>query len=204
MAGVKAFPLGKPVLVMALVAAVTGAAAVLRPPPKKHGLGFWVFADSHYDAYQGEVPALQRAAAMPVDLQLVQAFAMNRRLQAIFADGHTGPGTPDVVEIELSHIGKYFRPPLQEVGFEPLNDRLIASGWYDKIVQSRFAPWSKRGVIFGVPHDVHPVGIAYRADLYHEAGIDLEAAKTWPEFLHACVLFQQYWRRRGYRTRHAM
>jgi arabinooligosaccharide transport system substrate-binding protein len=204
MARVKAFPLGKPILVMALVAAVTGAAAVLRPPTTKHGLSFWTFADAHRAAYAAELPALERAAGMPVDLQLVQVFAMNRRLQADFADGLTGQGVPDVVEIELSHIGKYFRPPLNEVGFEPLEDRLVASGWYDKIVKSRFAPWSKRGVILGVPHDVHPVGIAYRADLYREAGVDLEAAGTWPEFQQACLRFQQYWHGRGYRTRHAI
>ena len=47
----------------------------------------------------------------------------------------------------------------------------------DKIVAARLAPWSKDGVIFGVPHDVHPVAIAYRDDLFREAGIDLPAAR---------------------------
>ena len=115
-------------------------------------------------------------------MQIVQAQAMSRRLQADFADELDGAGVPDVVEIEINQIGKFFRPPLGEVGFEPLRPMLEASGDYDRILESRFAPWSKQGVIFGVPNDVHPCGITYRDDLFRKAGIDLAAAKTWPRF----------------------
>ena len=61
----------------------------------------------------------------------------------------------------------------------------------DKVVQARFAPWTKEGVIFGVPHDVHPVAIAYREDLFREAGVDLAAAKTWPQFRDAVPRFRE-------------
>jgi arabinosaccharide transport system substrate-binding protein len=71
-------------------------------------------------------------------------------------------------------------------------------------VRSRFAPWTKSGHIFGVPHDVHPVTLTYRHDLFTEAGIDLESATTWPQFQEQCLAFQRYWRSRGYRDRHAM
>ena len=72
------------------------------------------------------------------------------------------------------------------------------------LVRSRFAPWSKGGVIFGVPHDVHPVTLTYRQDLFAEAGIDLAPTRTWSEFHEKCLAFQAYWRRRGYVNRHAM
>ena len=101
--------------------------------------------------------------------------------------------TPDLVEVEINRIGKFFRPPVEEVGFLPLNDLLKRDGLYDQIVESRYAPWSKQGVIFGIPNDLHPCTITYRDDLFREAGVDLAAAKTWPQFQEACLKFQAYW-----------
>ena len=83
-------------------------------------------------------------------------------------------------------------------------NRTRPDAWIDRIVRSRFAPWTKAGQIFGVPHDVHPVTITYRHDLFAEAGIDLAAARTWPEFHERCLEFERYWRSRGHRDRHAM
>ena len=60
--------------------------------------------------------------------------------------------------------------------------RTTADTWIDRIVPSRFAPWTKSGRIFGVPHDVHPVTLTYRHDLFTEAGVDLPSATTWPQF----------------------
>src|SRR5688572_7745079 len=36
-----------------------------------------------------------------------------------------------------------------------LNPARTPDAWIDRIVRSRFAPWTKAGQIFGVPHDVH-------------------------------------------------
>ena len=80
---------------------------------------------------------------------------------------------PDLVEMEISLVGRFFRPPLKEVGFLPLDAQLDRTGWRDRLLQSRLAPWQKEGVTFGVPHDVHPCTITYRDDLFREAGVDL-------------------------------
>jgi arabinosaccharide transport system substrate-binding protein len=199
-----AFHLGKPILVMLCVSVVTGAATVLRPEPRPRQLTLWVSADSHFTSYQAELPAFEKGTGVSVDLQIVQAQALSHRLQADFADQLSGAGVPDLVELEISQVGKFFRPPLAEVGFEPMRPMLERSGWYGQIDPSRYAAWSKDGVLFGVPHDVHPVGITYRDDLFREAGIDLAKATTWPEFQKLCLRFQNYCRGRGYRTRHAM
>ena len=84
----------------------------------------------------------------------------------------------------------------------PVRDRPDA--WIDRIVANRFAPWTKQGVIFGVPHDVHPVTITYRADLFLEAGIDLASARTWPEFQELCLRFQQFRQSHGHALCHAI
>ena len=101
---------------------------------------------------------------------------------------------PDLVELPLESIGKYFRPPVDEIGLLPLNDYLQKSGWMDRIVQSRFAPWSKNGKIFGIPHDLHPCSFTYRKDLFDQAGVDLESAQTWDQLQQLCLQFQHYWK----------
>jgi arabinosaccharide transport system substrate-binding protein len=76
--------------------------------------------------------------------------------------------------------------------------------WIDRIIRTRFAPWTKQGVIFGVPQDVHTVTITYRDDLFREAGIDLSQADTWPKFHDSCLRLQAHWAASGITGRHAM
>ena len=198
------FHLGKPVLVMLLIAVVTGTAVALRPRPRDSDLHVWVFADAHARTYRSIQPQFERTTGRSLDIDLVTNAALNMRLTSLILAGGQGERPPDAVEIEIGSIGRYFGLSTDRVGFLPLNDRLANSGWMDRIVRSRFAPWTKEGVIFGVPHDVHPVTITYRHDLFSEAGVDLEAAETWPKFQSLCLQFQRYWRSRGYVDRHAM
>ena len=199
------FHLGKPILVMILAAIVAGAVVAFRSPMPKARHVLWIFAESHQRSYTGddratgETPAHKytRTSGNSLDIVLMAARAEDIRLASIFNTHGKGQAVPDAVEIEISKVGKFFRPPLSQIGFLPLNDFLKNSGWYDQIVQTRFAPYSKNGVIFGVPHDIHPTTVTYRKDLFDEAGVDLAAAKTWPEFRDACQKFRQYWRSRG-------
>jgi arabinosaccharide transport system substrate-binding protein len=207
------FHLGKPIAVMLLVSVVCGVVLALRPAKRERAdLTLWVFADTHYKTYRGEgsepstkpplVEQFRQRAGKSVEVELVATRSEDVRLLSMFmSNSHD---VPDAVEIEISSVAKYFRPPPKEVGLLPLNDFLTRSGWMDKVVKARFAPWTKDGVIFGVPHDVHPVTISYREDLFREAGIDLAATKTWPAFRAACVEFQEYWKARGVKNRHAI
>ena len=64
-----------------------------------------------------------------------------------------------------------------------LTDIVRAEGIDEQINAPSFAPWTSRGRIFGLPHDVHPVLLAYRADLVEAAGIDVAAIETWDDFV---------------------
>lgn len=75
--------------------------------------------------------------------------------------------------------------------------------WKDRVLPARFGPWSKQGVIFGIPYDLHPTVITFREDLFREAGIDLAACATWSDFHEKCLQFENYWKRRGHPFRHA-
>jgi arabinosaccharide transport system substrate-binding protein len=199
------FHLGKPILVM-IVIALLSAIVIARRGSNDHvkaDLDVWAFADAHYKAFRPLVDEYEREHHVKVNLELVVTRATNVRLASLFMTNPTSPDLPDLVEIEIGTIGRYFRAPLADVGFLPLNDRLKRSGWYDKVVKQRFAVWTKEGVIFGVPHDIHPTVITYRDDLFTEAGIDLSQAKTWPQFHEACIRFRDYWKGRV-QYRHAV
>jgi arabinosaccharide transport system substrate-binding protein len=50
-------------------------------------------------------------------------------------------------------------------------------------VESRFSLWSARGRVYALPHDVHPVMLAYRRDLIEKLGIDVSQLDTWDKFV---------------------
>jgi arabinosaccharide transport system substrate-binding protein len=152
-------------------------------PPDGTLLRVWVFARTHYDAYRDILPEFERAhPSVKVDLQLVHSRAVTSRMQAAFwAD----LDVPDLVETEISSVGMFWRGPVEEIGFVDITDRLKETGLYDRIVQTRFAPWSTRGRIFGLPHDVHPVMLACRSDLFAEEGVDPNDLDTWDRFIEA-------------------
>ena len=152
-------------------------------PADQTTLRVWVFARTHYDAYRDIIPQFEQThPGVKVDLQLVHGQAVTSRMQAAFwAD----LDVPDLVETEISSVGIFWRGPLEDIGFLDLTDRLRATGLYDRIVQTRFAPWTTRQRIFGLPHDVHPVMLAYRRDLFEAEGIDPNALDTWDKFIAA-------------------
>ena len=205
------FPLGKPILILLLAACVSGVVILVRPEPPRGDLTVWVFADTHARSFRdphGQTPSLvdlyRQKTGKSVDVKLINSQALNIRLNAIFDRDDAGPDVPDVVAVEISNVGRHFRPPLKYVGFLPLNDRLKRDGLLDRILAARLAPWTKDGQIFGLPMDVHPVTISYRRDLFEQAGIDLASAKTWPELQEKCLAFQLYWVAHGQPNRRAM
>ncbi len=173
-------PLGKGPLAMVLVFGATGLTLMFTPVRKTSDLELWVFAKTHYDCYQRVLPAFsEQHPDTSVDLQLISGRALFQRLNAAFL---SGKGAPDVAEIEISLAGQFFRGPLDEIGFVDLTDLIHSRGWFGRMVQPRFKVWSSRGRIFGLPHDVHPVALAYRADIFQAEEIDPATIETWEDF----------------------
>jgi arabinosaccharide transport system substrate-binding protein len=170
--------------VWVLLALALGAAGLIagRSRARATGMSHWLFAKGHVPAY---APIFERwnaeqpTPATQVESLLIDGPALERRMLSGFMSG-----TPvaDLVETERSMACRAFTGPLEDVGFVDLTDRLKAEGLMDKINGPSFAPWTSRGRIFGLPHDVHPVMLVYRADLVEAAGIDLSKVETWAEF----------------------
>ncbi|HEX8912120.1 MAG TPA: extracellular solute-binding protein [Humisphaera sp.] len=95
-------------------------------------------------------------------------------------------------------------------GWQPDAAKPHGDRWIDRLVRQRLVPYTKDGLIFGLPHDVHPTTLTYRADLFAEAGVDLESPTpgldhvSWPDFHERCLRFQAYWRSKGVADRWAL
>jgi hypothetical protein len=205
-----------------LAAAASGIAVWRRPVAPRADLVLWSFAETHVatlrnsprDSHGSRAPSLlkqfQMRTGLTTNVSLVGQTGENIRLASAFMSGSSGPSIPDLCEIEINSVGEFLRPPVDDIGLLPLDDFLRKSGWEDRIIASRFAPWSKidartgARIIYGIPEDVHPVTIAYRKDLFDDAGIDLRQAGTWSGFWDLCLEFQNYWAKHGRPDRRAI
>jgi arabinosaccharide transport system substrate-binding protein len=176
------FPYGASAAVMAGLAVASGAYLAARRGQKpRYDLRLWTFAKPHGDAYLKMLPDfLRKHPGVSVDIQIVAGEAVTSRLQAAF---WSNLDVPDLAEVEISWAGSFFRGRLESIGFRDLTERIHQTGLWERIVQARFAPYTTRGRIFGIPHDVHPVMLAYRRDLVEKLGIDVERLRTWDEFV---------------------
>jgi arabinosaccharide transport system substrate-binding protein len=175
-------PFGKAPFIILLTTLLSGGYLILNPiEDSAVTLRLWTFASNHLEPYQKAVPSFEmNHPGSNIDVQLVHGDAVNSRLRAAFwAD----LDVPDLVEIEISRAGSFFRGPSEDVGFIDLLPILKKTGYYDRIVETRFAPYTNRGKIYGLPHDVHPVVLAYRRDLFDNLGINVESIETWDDFI---------------------
>ena len=195
------FPFGLAPFIILALTLVAAAWLALHPIAKKAAtLRLWTFANIHALAYQKVAPAFEaKHPGVTVDIGLVHGTAVTSRLRAAFwAD----LDVPDLVEVEISSAGSFFRGPVEDIGFVDLLPRLKSTDpkvagtdvldargravpLYDRIVRTRFAPYMSRGCIFGLPHDVHPVMLAYRRDLFEELGVKAAELDTWDRFIEA-------------------
>src|SRR5688572_13400182 len=122
---------------MLVLAAICAVGIALRPGRGERGdLVLWVFADQHQRTYAVDrddegrtlIESFERKTGLTAESQLIADRAQNVRLVSIFMSGMKGPAVPDLVEIEIASVGKYFRPPVEDVGFLPLNSYLENSG----------------------------------------------------------------------------
>ena len=176
------FPFGLAPLLILVLAVVSALWLAFHPiAPKTATLTVWTFADIHARAYQKAVPAFEaKHPGVTVDVQLVHGTAVTSRLRAAFwAD----LDVPDLVEVEISSAGTFFRGRLDDLGFVDWTPWLKETGLYDRIVHTRFAPYTCKGRIFGLPHDVHPVMLAYNREKFDELGIDPAKLTTWDAFV---------------------
>jgi arabinosaccharide transport system substrate-binding protein len=136
--------------------------------------------EAQFDAYRKAIPRFERDHGVKVQLQFANWASLQARLQnAILA----GSEVPDLSEVFAGSLGFFTRGPAEDFGLLDLTDRMRADGLDQRLVQSRLSLWSTRGRVYALPHDVHPVMLAYRRDLVEALGIDVSKLTTWDKFV---------------------
>lgn len=168
-----------------VVALLSGAGQLLTPTHRDDALTFWSFAREHVRMYEPIAAdyAARHADDLPggkIDLTLIGM----QPLQSRVVSGVQG-GTPlaDLIEIERAMAAQVLTGPLEGVGFVDLTDWIDERGLRERIVPASFELWTKQGRVFGLPHDVHPLLLVYRADIIEAAGIDVNRIQTWDDFV---------------------
>jgi arabinosaccharide transport system substrate-binding protein len=179
---IEKFPYGKApfwLCVVALLSTLTLLITEHERPPRPD-LVLAVFMPSHLDSYRQTISEFEKENGIRIGTQLVTWGSLEARLQSSLL---AGTDVPDLTEISEGTMGFFTRGPDEDIGFLDLTDRLEEDGLRARIVESRFSLWSARGHVYGLPHDVHPVMLAYRRDLVEALGIDVQELSTWEDFV---------------------
>lgn len=183
LAGPWRYALSPAIASMLLLSILSGSLIFINAAAEKTGeLTAWTFAEPHYAIYEPAVEDWNARGNTPVAMHLIGRQVMDRRLIGGFLGSVP---TADVIEAERSSASLAFAGPIEAVGFVDLTDRLRDEGVLDAINPPSLSPWTYGGRVFGIPHDVHPVMLGYRADLVEAAGIDLSNVETWDDLFEA-------------------
>ena len=169
-----------PALLLVLVVAVASGvmiAGASSGAPATHDL--WLFSRMHLRIYEPIIRRWNETHDLRVSPVLLSIPAIERRMLGGFL-GEVP--TADLLEVERRNASRAFAGPVDTVGFVDLTDRLRREGLLDRLNPPSLSPWTSRGRVFGLPHDVHPVMLGYRADIVEAAGIDVSRIETWDDF----------------------
>lgn len=167
------------VWVIALLLVISAVLIMLRTPPDRGDLQFWLFSHEHRAMYIPMIERYEQSSDVKLDVSLMSIAAIKSRMMSGFFGGLP---TADMIEVERAAVGQAFMGPTEAIGFRDLTDRLRQEGLLDEFNPPSLSPWSVNGRVYGLPHDVHPVMLAYRADITEGAGIDITKARTWDEY----------------------
>jgi arabinosaccharide transport system substrate-binding protein len=163
------------------VAVISSMLVLSNQNKNPEGIAFWTSARNHHKDYTPLIAQWNAEHSdSPINPLLLAGGALERRLLSGFMSG-----TPvaDFFEINQSITARVISGPPEDIGLMDLTDRLQQDGLLKTINRPSFSPWTMRGRIYGFPHDVHPVLLAYRADIVEKAGIDVQQIETWDDFV---------------------
>jgi arabinosaccharide transport system substrate-binding protein len=176
------YPYGKAPLVLLVLAILsTGLLfATQKQKEKRPDLILVTFTAPHQATYRKSLPEFEKKHNVKVDVQLAHWGSLQTRLQnAMLAE----TDVPDLVEMLEGSLGFFTRGPKEDIGLLDLTSRIDEENLRERMVSSRFSLWSARGRVFGMPHDVHPIMLAYRRDILEELGINVADLDTWDKFI---------------------
>jgi arabinosaccharide transport system substrate-binding protein len=162
----------------------------------------WSFSKEHLSAYVNQTNEWNLAHPdIPITLRYISEQALTDRMMGSF---FAGTPSADLIEVTQGPNINAWRMPDEATGFRDLLPLLKRDGLLSDINSPSLSPWTRQGHIYGLPHDVHPVLLCYRADILEAAGIDMEKLDTWDKFFEKLAPLCVDMDGDGYRDRYAL
>ena len=162
----------------------------------------WSFSKEHLSAYVNQAEEWNATHSdIPIQLRYISEQALTDRMMGSF---FSGTSTADLIEMNQGPNLNAWRGPDEATGFRDLTALLKRDGLLPDINPPSLSPWTRQGRIYGLPHDVHPVMLCYRADILEKAGIDMGKLDTWDKFFEALAPLCTDLDDDGYRDRFAL
>ncbi|AUS97573.1 hypothetical protein CDQ84_08355 [Clostridium thermosuccinogenes] len=100
----------------------------------------------------------------------------------------SGNGVPDIFQTQSRDIPAFFNSYGLRA-FADLSDIIAddAENWVDFALETCKG---EDGKYYAIPWDIGPVGLYYRADIFEEAGIDVNTLTTWDKYIEAGKLLR--------------
>lgn len=121
-----------------------------------------------------------------VTVTVLPYFAMHDKLAAAVL---AGAGAPQLADVEVHEIGRFFKPP---IGFVALDSLIATAGGKNQFYEAEaFGPATWQGKTYGVGSEVDPVIFYARADVLEKVGVSVPsdyltakpAIDTWDDFV---------------------
>jgi arabinosaccharide transport system substrate-binding protein len=157
-----------------------GAAATAPAAQTTKTITFWYNAENHRTEYDARVDEINKKYNIDFKLELLSGDTQVKKLQATLM---SGSGFPDIIEMNANQFVGFMKGDDNIVPFARLNEVLEAGPYYKQVLESRWKRYTKDGVIYGAPHDVHPMLALYNDAAWKEFGVDLSSVVTWDDLL---------------------
>ncbi|RVX38653.1 carbohydrate ABC transporter substrate-binding protein (CUT1 family) [Nonomuraea polychroma] len=166
-----------PLVAIALTTAACGGGGGTSAQPSGDGKSFefWSFTGidqkKSVDRYQKENPGVQ--------VKLTEVGGSTETAQAL-TTALAGGKVPDLVLIQGDDLPKFVQQPQNFHDLRQFGADKIKGDYLDWVISQSTA---KGGEIIGIPTDVGGMAVAYRTDLFKEAGLPTdreEVGKLWP------------------------
>jgi arabinosaccharide transport system substrate-binding protein len=154
---------------------------------KPYQLSFWTFQDLHNQFYQDAVKTWNEKNPDRLIELKTEVYSYDDNHNKLLIALQSGQGAPDMVDIEINRFANYLQG--SKPGLEPLND--VLAPYMDYVVKARFDNYAKDGNYYGIDFHVGATVVYYNTDIMNAAGIDIDAIKTWRDFVDAGKIVKQ-------------
>ena len=146
-------------------------------------IAFWFQAENHKPEYESRVQELNDKFNIDFTFEILSRDAMNKKFPATLM---SGTGFPDIIEMNAGDVVLYMKGSDDVIPFLSLNEVLNTSPYFGAVLKSRWDRFTKDGMIYAAPHDVHPLVLLYHDREWQKLGVDLSEVVTWDDYLAAC------------------